>query len=217
MFTGLVEQTGILLERVKVGGRAKITVRAATPWRDLVHGESIAVNGVCLTVEKYSADGAITFHTLEETLKRTNLGLLAPRSKVNLERALKLGDRLGGHIVYGHVDATAKVRELKKLASGDLLLELELPSALGSEVVPRGSVAIDGVSLTVVEATPEHFSVELIPTTLQTTALANRPAGTPVNVETDMLAKYVASRMAAASPAPGGLTLEKLREAGLLE
>lgn len=213
MFTGLVAQTG----RVSFGGENRLLVRPARKLESPEPGESIAVNGCCLTLEKAHTDGTLEFFTLQETLKRTNLGnLAASHGTVNLERALRVGDRLGGHLVSGHIDGTAKLLSLGRVADGDVELKLELPPALALEIAPKGSIAIDGVSLTVVAVAAGSFTVHLIPTTLDVTALAVRRVGNELNLETDVLAKYVSRQFGktAATASGSGITMEKLLEAG---
>ncbi|MBQ4315014.1 MAG: riboflavin synthase, partial [Lentisphaeria bacterium] len=162
MFTGLVEMTG------KISGRSSnaLIVSPAQRLSDTVIGESIAVNGCCLTLERETPSGELVFHTMAESLRRTNLGTLPIGARVNLERALASGARLGGHIVQGHVDTAAKVVSLTRKSDGDLELAIELAPELAPEVVTKGSVAIDGVSLTVVRADDGEFAVRLIPQTL---------------------------------------------------
>ena len=164
MFTGLVETVGTLCGR----GAERLRIRPAKKLEALRYGESVAVNGCCLTLERELPDGTLEFYTLSETLKRTNLGLLPVGAKLNMERALRLGDRLGGHIVSGHVDETAEVISYSKRADGDYELKLTLPASLAREVVEKGSVAIDGVSLTVVEAAaPEGYEVSSAPVVMK--------------------------------------------------
>lgn len=215
MFTGLVEGTGKLVGRE--GHR--LIVRAGFELA-AGRGDSIAVNGCCLTLERDAAAGKLEFFTLEETLSRTGLGELAPGAAVNLERALRLGDRLDGHLVQGHVDAALKVLSLGRAASGDMELTIELPPGFADLVVEKGSVAVDGVSLTVASLGAERFSVCLIPETWARTALSEKRPGSRVNIEFDILGKYVRRqlecRRAAAAPA-GTLTWEKLSSAGFLD
>ena len=173
MFTGIIERTG----RVVAAGR-RLTVE--TGWTDLVTGESIAVSGVCLTVARIDGTRA-GFDVVRETISRTNLGDLKKGAGVNLERALRAGDRLGGHIVQGHVDGTGHV-----VRSG-ATLRIETP--LASQLVPKGSVAIDGVSLTVVDVERDAFTIALIPTTRRLTTLGKVRKGQRVNVELDMMLK----------------------------
>lgn len=213
MFTGLIQDIGRLR---RVGGNA-LELEALHGWNDLVHGESIAVNGACLTLERH--DGRhLTFHTLAETLERTNLGALGAGGLVNLERALKVGDPIGGHLVSGHVDASGVVRAWRPLPGGDLELEVEAPASLLPFLAAKGSVAVDGISLTVVKVTGDSFTVDLIPVTRQETALGERQTGDRVNLESDMLAKYVARqlelRAAAGGSAQSPITMKTLFDAG---
>ena len=214
MFTGLVQGVGKIVSRS--GG--KLVIRPEVPFEELVYGESIAVNGCCLTLES-AAGGFFTFHTLEESLRRTNLGWLPVGSPVNLERALRLGDRLGGHIVQGQVDPAAKGLDSSRCADGDFAFSVELPEAFAQLVVEKGSVAIDGVSLTVAEAGKNHFSVRLIPATLQETALRSRRPGDMVNLEFDVIGRYILRMMDLRENSPGktgGITMAVLQEAGFL-
>ena len=175
MFTGIVDRMG----RVVRPGRRFVV---DTGWKDLRPGESVAVNGVCLTVVR-SPGGRAEFDVVRETMRRTNLGDLRRGDRVNLERALRLGDRLSGHIVQGHVDGTGIVRRT------GATFRVETP--LARQLVTKGSVAIDGVSLTVVDVEPDAFTIALIPTTLRITNLGRRRKGQRVNIELDVLAKYV--------------------------
>ena len=217
MFTGLVETVGTIARR---GGNA-LTVLPAHPLSSPVRGESIAVNGCCLTLETAGSDGSLTFHTLAETLRRTDLAALPAGSRVNLERALRVGDRCGGHFVLGHVDAVGTVIRRERRSDGDFELAVEFPAEFACEAVPKGSVAVDGVSLTIAELPAANtLSVRLIPETLSVTALADRAPGTAVNLEFDILGKYVlrqlnmAARGGGAEVYRGGVTFDRLREAG---
>lgn len=214
MFTGLIECTAVLTAR----GGGKIAVRPGRTLSDLRLGASIAVNGCCLTLEKHRPDGTLAFHTLDETLRRTNLGQLPLGSTVNLEPALRLGDRLDGHLVSGHVDAVGRVVALKKSAD-DPVLTVEFPPELAPFLVDKGSIALDGVSLTLVDVGSTRFTVHLIPTTLTETALADRGPGDPVNLETDLIGKYVVRQLELTRPAAAGsdaprITAEMLRDSG---
>ncbi|MBE6359292.1 MAG: riboflavin synthase [Lentisphaerae bacterium] len=214
MFTGLVQGMGKIISRS--GG--KLIIMPDVPLADMVYGESIAVNGCCLTLENHSGR-ELTFHTLEESLRRTNLGRLPVGSAVNLERALRLGDRLGGHIVQGHVDTAARVLECKKTADGDFKLAVALDPEFANLVVVKGGIAVDGVSLTVVEAERDFFSVRLIPVTLQETALRERTPGEYVNLEFDVVGRYILRMMEQRDDSAGkssGITMETLLEAGFL-
>lgn len=212
MFTGLVESVGTLRQR----SGSKVIIAPGRKWDDLVYGESIAVNGCCLTLEQNLPNGELVFHTLEETLRRTNLGKIPIGSKVNLERAMCAGARLGGHIVQGHVDCCSHVLELKHLPDGDVELLVALDENDFPLVVEKGSVALDGVSLTVVEAEKDFFGVRLIPVTLAETALASRHAGSLINVEFDIIGRYVIRQLefAAMEKKRSGITMETLRDAG---
>ena len=216
MFTGLIESIGEIKARTVSGGAGKLTVRPEKALAELKFGESIAVNGVCLTLERELAGGALEFHTLEETLNKTNLGGIPVGGTVNLERALKLGDRIGGHMVSGHVDTTAAMISLKKTGS-DYELRVSLPEALRPFLVEKGSIAIDGVSLTLVDVADDSFSVHLIPVTLNETALKFRKKGDPVNLETDLIGKYVQKQfliMSASNKKSSNVTLELLKNSG---
>ncbi|MDA0565376.1 riboflavin synthase [Streptomonospora sp. S1-112] len=193
MFTGIVEELGEVAAIEQAGdspGEAvRLTVRGPLVTADAAHGDSIAVNGVCLTVVD-SADGAFRADVMKETLDRSSLGALVPGSPVNLERAARVSDRLGGHIVQGHVDGTAEVLE-RVTGSRAETLRFSLPADLARYVVEKGSVAVDGVSLTVATVGADNFTVSLIPTTLDLTTLGRKGIGAPVNLEVDVIAKYV--------------------------
>ena len=219
MFTGLIQQIGTLVS----SSDSRMLIRPDRRLEGPVIGESIAVNGCCLTLERVNAAGELSFFTLAETLRRSNLGGLPPGSRVNMERALAVGDRLGGHLVQGHVDAVAVVDGQFVKDDGDVELRIVIPDGFAAELVEKGSIAVDGVSLTVAELTERTFSVCLIPRTLADTALGSRGAGTRVNLEGDIVGKYVRrflelSRRPAADGDEGssGVTYEKLREAGFL-
>ncbi len=221
MFTGLIEQVGVLQRREIIADAGKIYIQAARLFESPVFGESVAVNGVCLTLEEWTADGTMRFHAMAETFKRTNLGELPLGSAMNLERAMRLGDRFGGHIVSGHVDAAAAVLGLAKVG-GDYELKLAMPQNFAPFVVEKGSVAVDGVSLTVVEVNAEYFTVHLIPVTLQETALKQRERGSRVNLESDLLGKYVVRQLELAgqirsADQAGSVTMDKLLAAGFLD
>jgi riboflavin synthase len=195
MFTGLVEEIGEVLDVRTTAEVVVLTVRGPTVAADARPGDSIAVNGVCLTVVDVDAAGAFTVELVPETLARTSLKGVAVGTKVNLERALPAGGRLGGHIVQGHVDG---VGTLVARTPGERSDELrfELPQGLARYVVEKGSIAVDGVSLTVAGVQNGRFSVALIPTTLAHTTLGVRRPGDNVNLEVDVVAKYV-ERLAA--------------------
>ncbi|MDT0442748.1 riboflavin synthase [Streptomyces johnsoniae] len=189
MFTGIIEELGEIVTIERTGDSARLRLRGAVVTEDAGHGDSIAVNGVCLTVVE-TGEGEFTADVMAETLHRSNLALLGPGDRVNLERPTPVGGRLGGHIVQGHVDGTATVLGR---APGDHWesVTFSLSEALSRYVVEKGSITVDGVSLTVVEAAEDRFSVGLIPTTLDLTTLGFRQPGDMVNLEVDVLAKYV--------------------------
>lgn len=211
MFTGLIEKLGTIRRREALS----LEIQLDDVWQDTVFGESIAVNGTCLTLEKREGS-TLTFHTLAETLKRTNLGLLPIGSKVNLERALRLGSPLDGHLVTGHVDAVGKVLAWQERTGGDMVLTVELPENIKALVAEKGSIAIDGVSLTVVSVNDKEFTVELIPVTREHTALGCRQVGMPVNLEADIMARY-AARYISVQNSQSNVTMEKLFAAGFVK
>jgi riboflavin synthase len=189
MFTGLIEALGSV-RRLEAGGAGrKLVVAEATVAPHLAIGESVAVNGVCLTVVE-RGDEAFAFDVGPETLLRTNLGELTVGDVVNLERSLKVGDRLGGHLVQGHVDACGTIASRKVEGEWELVW-FHCPVELAAHTVSKGSVTVDGISLTVVDAATDGFSVALIPHTLAMTTLGRKKVGATVNLETDVLAKYV--------------------------
>ncbi|MCK2245488.1 MULTISPECIES: riboflavin synthase [unclassified Crossiella] len=189
MFTGIVEERGHLVAVEQLTDAARITVAGPLVTSDAKHGDSIAVNGVCLTVVE-AVDGTFTADVMRETLQRSNLGKAAAGDPVNLERAAALGQRLGGHIMQGHVDGTGSIAAREPSEHWEIV-RVSIPPALSRYLVEKGSVAIDGVSLTVVEVGADYFTVSLIPTTLDLTTLGIRQPGDQVNLEVDVLAKYV--------------------------
>lgn len=190
MFTGIVEELGEVVRVTETAGdSALVAVRGPLVTSDARHGDSIAVNGVCLTVVDVS-DGIFTADVMGETLRRSALGALRPGDPVNLERAAALGSRLGGHLVQGHVDGVGEVLSREPAPRWETV-RFALPPALARYVVEKGSITVDGVSLTVADAGPDWFAVGLIPTTLKLTTLGARGVGEPVNLEVDVLAKYV--------------------------
>ncbi len=213
MFTGLVEGTGRLAGRRRMGAAGKLHVETALPLGDVRPGESIAVSGACLTVENVMPDRhTLEFHTLAETLDRTNLGARPLGALLNLERALKVGDRLGGHLVTGHVDTTAPVLDVGRKGD-DIVLRIELPAELAELLIPKGSIAVDGVSLTVARLTSGAFECRIIPHTWEATNLHEFRPGDPVNLEADVVGKYILRRHAV-SGSSEGVTAERLRRAG---
>jgi riboflavin synthase len=189
MFTGLIEEVAPAHARGNARKMRQLAIGAPAGWRDLQVGESIAVNGCCLTIAALSA-GKIIFDLLEETLARTNLGTLDGGSLVNLERALPANGRLGGHFVQGHIDCTARVLRLQQ-EGADFRLEIDLPNDFARYAAPKGSIAVNGVSLTIAERTDRSFVIWIIPHTWENTNLRLLGAGALVNLEFDILAKYV--------------------------
>ncbi|MBA2474087.1 MAG: riboflavin synthase [Pseudonocardiales bacterium] len=192
MFTGIVEELGELVSRDERPDAARFAVRGPLTTSDARPGDSIAVNGVCLTV--VDVDGEVfTADVIGETLRRSSLGPAAIGDRLNLERAAKLGHRLGGHLVQGHVDGTGNL--LSRTAPQDgapwELVRIGMPTGLARYLVEKGSITVDGVSLTVIDVGAEEFSVGLIPTTQQMTTLGGRRPGELVNLEVDVIAKYV--------------------------
>ena len=195
MFTGIVEELGEVVAIERQSDAARFTIRGPLVTSDAGHGDSIAVNGVCLTVVDL-VDGTFTADVMAETLDRSSLGALEPGSPVNLERPVTLSDRLGGHLVQGHVDGTGTVLERIPAEHWEVV-RVALPKGLARYVVEKGSITVDGVSLTVMAVGPDWFSVSLIPTTLALTTLGRKGPGDPVNLEVDIVAKYVEKLMGA--------------------
>ncbi len=193
MFTGLVEEKGAIKQLNRRGNASDISVDAPLVSQDVSLGDSIAINGCCLTVVEIDAH-VLTFQAGSETLRRTNLGDLTEGSPVNLERALQVGQRMGGHYVSGHVDCLATVDERNDDGQWAKFW-FNVPVEYTKQMASKGSVAIDGISLTLVDVTKERFSVELIPHTLEVTTLGARQVGDTVNIETDLLAKYVQQQL----------------------
>lgn len=189
MFTGIVEELGSVLALEDQGDAVRLSVAGALVASDAALGDSIAVNGCCLTVASLG-EGRFTADVMRETLEKTSLGALRPGARVNLERAVTPATRLGGHLVQGHVDSTAEVLSRDPSEHWDLV-EIALPRALSRYLVPKGSITVDGISLTVVEAGESSFTVSLIPETLARTTLGFKKAGDLVNLEVDVIAKYV--------------------------
>ena len=196
MFTGLIEEVGRVIAR----RAAHIQISAPAIGKRIRVGESIAVNGCCLTAAARTRD-RISFDLLQETLDRTNLKSLRRGDRVNLERALRVGDRLGGHFVQGHIDCVARIRSFEKRGA-DHRLEIEMPARFARYAVEKGSIAIDGISLTIAEVLPKSFVVWITPHTKEHTNLERANAGDAVNIEFDILAKYVERMLGQARDAP---------------
>ncbi|WP_406816019.1 riboflavin synthase [Mycobacterium sp. M23085] len=198
MFTGIVEELGEVTARDVLSDAARLTIRGAVVTADAGHGDSIAVNGVCLTVAELLPGGQFTADVMAESLNRSNLGGLQVGSRVNLERAAAVNSRLGGHIVQGHVDGTGRIVSRTPSENWEVV-RIEMPAEVARYVVQKGSITVDGISLTVSALGDEPgdwFEVSLIPTTREVTTLGRAPVGTQVNLEVDVIAKYVERLMA---------------------
>ncbi len=216
MFTGLIEEVGKVAGIERGGAAAKLKVASSLPAGEIRLGDSIAVNGVCLTV--VTRDGStVTFDVSPETLERTAFRTLRPGSPVNLERALRLSDRLGGHIVSGHVDCVATLAERREV-SGNIIFAFNLPREFARYVVEKGSIAIDGISLTVNAVSADGFAVNVIPHTAEKTTLREKVVGDAANIEVDILAKYVERLLGRGGEGgeKSGLTLDLLAKSGFL-
>lgn len=223
MFAGIVELVGSVVavdaapRSLAAGNQAyRLAIDLGPLAEGLPRGASVAVNGACLTLTECQRSVG-SFDVVPETWRRTTLARLQPRDPVNLERSLKVGDRIDGHFVQGHVDGIGTVDRVDR-AAGQWKLWVQCPPEAMPMMVPKGSVAIDGTSLTIVDVQADRISVALVPTTLERTVLGRRRPGEPVNLETDILARLVLARLAAlverGAPASAGLTLEKLMEGG---
>jgi riboflavin synthase len=194
LFTGLIEEKGTVRQLKMSDSACDLSIEAPLVSEDVSIGDSIAINGCCLTVVAID-NTLLTFQAGSETLSRTNLGQLEVESHVNLERSLQIGQRMGGHYVSGHVDALGTVDERND--DGEWAeFWFRVPSELTRQMAPKGSITVDGISLTLVGVEPDRFSVALIPHTLDVTTLGNRQVGDQVNIETDVLAKYVQAQLA---------------------
>lgn len=210
MFTGIVEEMGSVKTLRREAGGARLTVSASTVLQGTAIGDSICVNGVCLTVvdmsaSEFSSDVAV------ETLKVTNLGELKIGAKVNLERALQLSDRIGGHLVSGHVDAVGRIKGKREEGNGWRIF-IEAPDPVLRYVIKKGSIAVDGISLTVADLDKAGFSIAMIPHTARLTTLGFKSAGDSVNLEVDIIGKYVERLFS--GRVESGVSLEQLKNAG---
>ena len=209
MFTGIIEELGV----VDSIGAGRLSIRASKVLEDVSLGDSIAVNGICLTVTSFDK-GHFTADVMPETIRRTALRELKKGSSVNLERALTLSSRLGGHIVSGHIDGVGEVESFTEEGNA-VLLKIKAEEKLLHYIVEKGSVALDGISLTVARVTDTDFTVSLIPHTRQVTNLHAKMAGSPINIETDVLGKYVEKLLGSgAQEKKSGLTREFLLQNG---
>ncbi len=213
MFTGIVEELGTVKTVTKGANSAVLTIAAATVIEDVNTGDSICVNGVCLTVVGFTSSG-FSADVMAETLLRSNLGELKPGDRVNLERALKPSSRLGGHIVSGHIDAVGNIRSVRRedIAA---VFTIAAPESVLRYVIEKGSIAIDGISLTVVDFSEDSFRVSIIPHTAANTTLGFKREGAKVNLEADMIAKYVERLFPGAKGKPG-MTKGFLAEHGFM-
>jgi riboflavin synthase len=213
MFTGLIEDVGRVVKLERRNGTARLWVATALPPAEFKAGDSVAVNGVCLTVTLIDGNTALSFDVSPETLDSSGLGRLKTGEMVNLERALRLADRLGGHIVTGHIDCVATVAGRREV-SGNIVFSFSLPVAMNRYVVAKGSVAIDGISLTVNSVSSGGFTVNIIPHTAAMTTLRYRQAGDVVNIETDIIGRYVERLLGAGGGSIAGVTMQSLMENG---
>ncbi len=213
MFTGLIENVGELREAHIAASHSKLVINSGLPLHEIAEGDSIAVNGACLTVESIRpSEGLLYFHCLGETLERTNLGMLRRGAPVNLERALPAEGRFGGHFVTGHVDAVSHVKSLRR-SGQDTIIDIHLPADLKPLVIPKGSIAVDGVSLTIAQLADTYFSLHIIPWTSANTNLGSMKQGDPVNLEADIIGKYVL-RQHNVPTSESNVTFQSLYDAG---
>jgi len=213
VFSGIIDQIGVIRRASDTPNGRVLAVEAPDYWHDLPIGASVAIDGVCLTLTK--ADGSIaSFDVIAETLRRSTLGRLRAGDRVNLQKSMAVGDRIDGHFVQGHVDAVAEVAAVERTTAEAVWWFAPGDDAM-RYMVPKGSVAVDGISLTIAAVEPNRFSVALIPTTLERTTLGEKRIGAQVNIETDILARSLAHLMQRMSAdAPPGITPEFLRESG---
>ncbi len=215
MFTGIIEEKGIVKSITLRGESGFLEIQCQKVLEDTKLGDSIAVNGACLTVTSLEQD-AFTADVMAETLRRTSLKELKKGSFVNLERALQIGHRLGGHMVSGHVDGIGIIRKLEPQGIA-MVMTISTKSSITEGIIEKGSVAIDGISLTVVSVEEEAFSVSLIPHTIQETNLAHKKSGSTVNLETDMIGKYVKKFLTSETrDSDSSITMDLLAENGFL-
>jgi riboflavin synthase len=199
MFTGIVNGIGMVtsVSKSKNGAEIIMRVRLGKFGRGLKKGDSVCINGACLTATKKLSRGEAEFEMVSETIRRTNLGQTKPGEMVNIERSLRVGDRLEGHFVLGHVDGTGVIKDIQKMSS-ETSIWIKLDKHLTKSLVTKGSIAVDGVSLTLVGVKGDRVSISLIPYTLKVTTLGMKRIGDRVNIETDILGKYVMTNLAKA-------------------
>lgn len=209
MFTGIIEEKGTV-ERIVHGEKScRLTIRAERIFDDLRLGDSVAVNGVCLTAAEINS-GSFTADVMAETMRRTSLGSLVPGSRVNLERAMQMGGRFGGHIVSGHIDGTGTILSMVR-EDNAVWVRIAAEESITRYIVEKGSVALDGISLTVAEVQRDEFAVSIIPHTASETTLMERKTGDKINIECDIIGKYVEKL---SKPRSGGITEDFLRKYG---
>jgi riboflavin synthase len=211
MFTGIIEEVGKIEKTSTERGNLKLRIKASKILNDLKVGDSININGACQTVIAVDPE-SFTVEAVEETLRKTNLGVLKRNDGVNLEGAVRLSDRLGGHLVTGHVDGVGKIKSIVKRA-GSFLYKFELSEEYLGYLVEKGSVAVDGISLTVVEVKENSFTVAIIPFTLENTTLGTKKVGDSVNIETDLIGKYI-ERILTSKREKSEITEEWLKDKG---
>jgi len=217
MFTGIVEEVGVITSLNRESGRARLVIRAEKTLEGTKYGDSINVEGVCQTVAEFD-DNSFTVFTLAESLKKTTLGELRAGSKVNLERAMTPNTRMGGHMVQGHVSAAVTIREFLR-ADNNVYLSVEVPGQFLRLCVPEGSVALDGISLTVAKISGHIVTVNVIPVTIDSTTLKHKKAGDKMNLETDIIGRYVERYLApfisqSENTETKTLSIERMRELG---
>lgn len=215
MFTGIIEELGTVRKLDSLQDSARLTIEAAKILEGSQVGDSIAVNGVCLTITEMTKN-SFSVDIMYETLRKTNLQELKQQTKVNLERALQLQTRLGGHLISGHVDGIGKISAIRKVGIANVY-EIIATEDLTSYSIPKGSIAVDGISLTLVDVGQDHFSVSLIPHTFKNTTLGLKEIGSTVNLETDLIGKYVAKFLKPEKPlAKNEISINFLTEHGFI-
>ena len=214
MFTGIIENLAVIKKLSLKAGGAELLLDISNFYSDIKLGESIAINGVCLTVKDVKGQ-IVSFDVSGETLKKSTLGKLRNAENVNIERALRVGDRLGGHFVTGHVDGIGTIKE-KKQTADQCTMSFSVENKFTDMMIEKGSVAIDGISLTIVDIANGVFTVALIPFTLASTTLGFKKVGDQVNIEIDMMGKWIKKLLANAQEKKGGVTKEQLMEQGFL-
>jgi riboflavin synthase len=215
MFTGLIEEVGTIERALRFGDAVRFLIRASLVTSDLRNGDSVCVNGACLTVNESSA-GSFEVEAVEETVTKTTLGHLRPGDQVNLERSLRADGRLGGHIVQGHIDGVGEIIGIEERVSSWMFV-IRIPENFRRYLVSTGSVAVDGVSLTIAEVKDCDIKISIIPHTYQNTTFGKSKTGEKVNVEVDLIGKYVEKLLDAESPVPqekSEITVERLKQLG---